>query len=187
MSLERRVERRKTERMPDSSFRIMTLMYRVVDSLYPHIGRRVKRFGIEKGATVVDYGCGPGRYAIRFADLVGEEGKVYAVDIHPLAIEAVSKKIAERKLTNIEPMLADGYESTLPDGVADVVCAIDIFWAIRNPTEFLGELRRITKNEGTLIVDFWPRPRRCTKQKLLDSGCWDIVEETSGHLKCKPR
>ena len=187
MSSEARVHNNETERMSDSSFRIMTLMYKVVDALYPSVGRRVKGFGLEKGSTVVDYGCGPGRYAIRFADLVGEEGKVYAVDIHPLAIEAVKKKIAERNLTNVEPVLAQGYDSTLPDGVADVVCAIDMFWAIRNPTEFLGELRRITKKDGTLIVDFWPRSPRSTKQKLLDSGSWDIVEETSGHLKCRPR
>jgi len=48
-----------------------------------------------KGMTVVDYGCGPGRYSIKFAEIVGNQGLVYAVDIHELAIE---KLVATPKL-----------------------------------------------------------------------------------------
>ncbi|MGB2854175.1 MAG: methyltransferase domain-containing protein, partial [Dehalococcoidia bacterium] len=107
--------------------------------------------------------------------------------IHEMAIEAVKKKIAKRNLTNIEPVLGDSYDSTLPDGVADLVCAIDMFWIINKPTEFLGELKRIAQKDGTLVVDDGHQPRSVTKQKILDSGLWDIVEETSDHLKCKPR
>ena len=187
MSLIRRVGRRKTERMSDRSFRGMMVAFKVVDFFYPYINKRVKKFGIEEGMTVVDYGCGPGRYATKFADLVGEKGKIYAIDIHEMAIEAVKKKIAKHNLTNIEPVLVDSYDSTLPDGVADLVCAIDMFWIIKKPTEFLGELKRIAQKDGTLVVDDGHQPRSVTKQNILDSGLWDIVEETSDHLKCKPR
>jgi len=75
----------------------------------------------------------------------------------------------------------------LPDDVADVVCAIDMFFIIKKPTEFLAELKRITKSDGTLVIDDGHQPRDLTKTKILDSGLWDIVEETSDHLKCKPR
>ena len=84
-------------------------------------------------------------------------------------------------------MLIHGYDSTLPDNVADVVCALDMFWIIKKPTDFLAELKRITKNTGILIVDDGHQPRSATKRKILDSGLWDIVEETPDHLKCKPR
>jgi len=187
MWLRRMLERRKTEKMPNLSFRGMMLTYKVVDLLYPYIGKRVTRFGIEKGMTVVDYGCGPGRYAVRFANLAGEKGKVYAVDIHELAIEAVKRKAQKSNLRNIEAVLAQGYHSTVPDSIADVVCAIDMFHAIRNPAEFLAEVRRIVKPDGTLVIDDGHQPRSTTRQKILDSGLWDIIEETSDHLKCKPR
>lgn len=78
MSLRKRVEKRKTEKMSSTSFRMMTLLFNVVDFLYPYIGKRVKKFGIQEGITVIDYGCGPGRYATKFAELVGEKGKVHA-------------------------------------------------------------------------------------------------------------
>jgi len=194
MGLRKGVRKRRTEKMSDMSFRGMTFLFKVIDFLFPYINKRVKKFGIKKGMTVVDYGCGPGRYTVKFAELVGEDGRVYAVDIHELAMEAVNKKIGRDNLRNIETVLAKGYDSTLPDydstlpdNVADVVCAIDMFWIIKEPMEFLAELKRIIKNDGTLVIDDGHQPRSVTKTKIYNSGLWDIVEETSNHLKCKPR
>jgi len=177
----------KTERMSDNSFRLMNFTFRVVDFIYPHIDKRVKKFGIEEGMTVVDYGCGPGRYTTRFARCVGEKGRVFAIDIHEMAVEAVEKKIADYGFKNVKVILVSGYDSTLPDGTADVVCAIDMFFIVKKPADFLGELRRILKNDGVLIIDDGHQPRSVTKEKILDSGFWDICEETKDHLKCKPR
>lgn len=186
MSLRKRAGKRQSERMSDTSFRMMHLTFKIVDFFYPYIKKRVKKFGIEEGMTVVDYGCGPGRYATKIAEIVGEKGKVYALDIHELAIEAVKSKIKKYDLANIQPILINGYDSTLPDDIADVVCAIDMFFIIKEPAAFLGELRRIVKKDGRLVVDDGHQPRSETKNKILDSGFWDIVEETKDHLKCKP-
>jgi ubiquinone/menaquinone biosynthesis C-methylase UbiE len=193
---EERAEERNTEKMSDAAFRVMAFAMKIDDFLLPfRIRKRVKKFGIESGMTVVDYGCGPGRYTIKFAELVGKDGKVYAVDIHELAIEAVRKIIAKHNIDNIEPVLIEGYNSTLPDNVADVVCAIDMFIMIKEPTEFLAELKRITKNDGTLVIDDSHKSRfekqkdkrQRTKDKINASGFWSIVEETKDHLKCKPK
>ncbi|UCB43955.1 MAG: methyltransferase domain-containing protein [Dehalococcoidales bacterium] len=186
-SLGRKAEKQNAERMSDISFKMMTFLFRVIDFIYPHIKKRVKGFGVQEGMTVVDYGCGPGRYATVFADFVGEEGKVYAIDIHELAIEAVKKRIEKHNLRNIEPVLAEGYNSGLPDNIADMVCAIDMFFGIRNPTEFLKELKRITKSGGVLVIDQGHQPRSVAKEKIVGSGCWDIFEESKDHMKCRPR
>jgi ubiquinone/menaquinone biosynthesis C-methylase UbiE len=180
------VEGRRNERMSNASFRIMALFFDIIDFVYRHVARRAKRFGISAGMTVVDYGCGPGRYALNFAKIVGEEGKVYALDIHELAIETVKKRITKRGIKNVRPILIEGYSSTLPDETADVVCAIDMFFIVKNPTEFLAELKRITRKEGFLVIDDGHQPRSLTRQKILDSGFWDILEETPDHLKCRP-
>ncbi len=181
------VEGQRSERMSNASFRMMMLFFDIIDFFYPHVARRVKQFGIREGMTVVDYGCGPGRYTVRLAEIVGEKGKVYAIDIHELAIDTVKKRIRERNLGNVQPILISGYNSTLPDEIADVVCAIDMFFIIKNPKEFLAELKRIARRGGTLVIDDGHQPRSVTKQKILDSGLWDIFEETADHLKCKPR
>lgn len=181
------IMKRKAEKMSDASFRFMTLCFRVIDFIYPYIDKRVKKFGIEPGMTVVDYGCGPGRYTTRFAELTTELGKVFAVDIHELAIEAVKKKIKKHGFKNIKPVLANGYNSTISDNVADIVCALDMFFAIQNPTEFFAELKRIAKKGGVLVIDDGHQRRSETKQKINDSRLWQIFEETKDHLKCKPK
>ena len=139
--------------MSNASFRMMKWTMSIIDIFYPYIDKRVKNFGITEGITLVDYGCGPGRYTTRFAKLVGDKGKVYAVDVQPLAVEAVKKKIQRLHLTNVEPVLANGYNSGLPDHVADRVAAIDMFFSVRDPNIFLKELHRITKPDGVLIID----------------------------------
>jgi len=192
MSVKGSVGKRNTEMMSNRSFRIMALVMKALDFLCPCVEKRVRQFGIEKGMAVVDYGCGPGRYTAKLAEFVGKKGKVYALDIHKLAINTVQRKIEKHNLKNIEPILINGYNSTLPNDTADVVCAIDMFLGIKKPTELLREIRRITKKDGILIIDGSHEPGNrqppsAVKQKILDSELWEIVEETSDHLKCKPR
>ncbi len=172
--------------MSDLSFRGMELIFKVVDFVHPYIDKRVRRFGIQPGMTVVDYGCGPGRYTTRFAHLVGERGRVFAVDIHELAIEAVKYRIQKQGLKTVTPVLAKGYDSGIRDRLADIVCAIDMFFAINDPTAFLAELRRITDPEGFLIIDDGHQSRSETRRKIAASGCWEVIEESKDHLKYKP-
>ena len=174
------------EQMPNFAFRLMSAVMAIEDLVHPTIDQRVLTFGIREGMTVVDYGCGPGRYATRFAKLVGNNGKVYAVDVQPLAIEMVKSKMMKRDLSNIAPMLAKGYDTGLPDEIADMVCALDMFFALREPTTFLREVHRITKLDGTLIIDDGHQSRQTTLQKIKVSGCWRVTEESRDHLRCLP-
>ncbi len=171
--------------MPDLVFRLMNLIMNVMEVFHARTDRRVQTFGIKPGMTVVDYGCGPGRYTVRFSKLVGNKGRVYAVDIHELAIAAVNQKIEKLGLQNVMPVLAHGYSTGLPDHTADVVCALDMFFMIKQPTEFLRELARVTKPDGRLVIDDGHQPRELTKKKILASGLWAIEQETDDHLTCK--
>jgi len=173
--------------MPDWCFKLMDLFFHIIDYIYPYIDKRVEKFGIKPGLTIVDYGCGPGRYTIRFAKLAGEQGKVFAVDIHKLAIEEIKKKIEKYGLKNVVPVLTDGYRSGLPDNTADLVCAIDMFHMVSNTSEFLAELKRIIKEDGILVIDDGHQRRSTTRKAIVESGLWEILVETKDHLKCKPK
>ena len=71
MGLKDNVHKREREKMSEKSFKMMTFTFKIVDFIFRYIDKRVRKFGIVEGMTVVDYGCGPGRYTIRFAKLVG--------------------------------------------------------------------------------------------------------------------
>ncbi|WP_128694533.1 class I SAM-dependent methyltransferase [Methanoculleus taiwanensis] len=175
----------KVFRMPDAHFRLMSLAFRIRDSIIPP-ERMLATFGVRKGMTVVDYGCGPGSYIKTVSDLVGPDGTVYAVDIHELAIESISQRIKQKGLANVIPTLAKGYDSGLPNSAADLVCALDMFFMIPDTDAFLAEIRRITKPDGVLIIDDGHQSREKTRSAIQTSGSWTIEEETRGYLRCRP-
>ncbi len=172
-------------RIPDPAFSAMAFLFRIRDRLYPP-ENKVTRFGIKSGMTVVDYGCGPGGYLDSAARLAGPEGIVYAVDIHERAIESVSKRITKTGQHRIIPVLAEGYNSGLATGSADLVYALDMFHMVPDTAAFLKELLRITKPDGILIIDDGHQPRDRTRQIITGSGLWDIISEEKAFLRCTP-
>jgi len=47
----------------------------------------LRAIGVKPGQVVLELGCGPGFFTIPAGKIVGEEGLVYALDLHPLALE----------------------------------------------------------------------------------------------------
>jgi ubiquinone/menaquinone biosynthesis C-methylase UbiE len=175
------------DKMPDFAFKMMTATFDLKDWLFPSVDKRVAGFGIQEGMTVVDYGCGPGRYTIRFAKLVGEQGKVYAVDVQELAIETVKQKMNSLGLKNVVSVVAKGYTTDIPDQSADMVFALDMFFGVSDPSALLAEIHRIVKPTGVLILDDGHQSRQKTLEKLNRSGKFEIVEASRDHLRCTPK
>jgi tRNA G37 N-methylase Trm5 len=57
---------------------------------------------VKKGQVVADLGCGSGYYTLPLAELVGPEGKVYAVDLGEKCIRMLDKKAKKGGYRNIE-------------------------------------------------------------------------------------
>ena len=132
-------------------FKFMTREFKRRDKKYPPINK-IKKTKIEKGDTVIDYGCGPGSYTIASAEFVGNTGKVHAVDIHPLAIEEVQNRANEKGLKNIMTILTD-CETKLEARSIDAALLLDIMHDLSDPGKILKELHRILKLNGSLSVD----------------------------------
>jgi ubiquinone/menaquinone biosynthesis C-methylase UbiE len=129
-------------------FRLMALGYKLRDLRLP---RRniLKEVGIKPGFRVLDYGCGPGSYTFPLAELVGESGQIYALDIHPLAIRRVKDMASKKRLANVQTILSD-CQTGLPDNSLDVVLLYDIFHHLSDPNKILKELHRVLKPSGVL-------------------------------------
>ncbi|SRR6266542_3976058 len=175
------------DKMPYFAFQMMSATFALKDWLFPSVDQRVAGFGIQQGMIVVDYGCGPGRYTIRFAKLVRERGKVYPVDVQELAIETMKRKMNSLGLKNIIPVLAKGYATGLPDHSADMVFVLDMFFGVRDPSALLTEIHRSVRPTGVLILDDGHQSREKTLEKLNTSGKWEIVEASQDHLLCIPK
>ncbi|MFX0036305.1 MAG: class I SAM-dependent methyltransferase [Candidatus Hermodarchaeota archaeon] len=137
--------------MSKTLFKFMKREFTLRDRKFPPI-EKIKKTKIKKGDVVLDYGCGPGSYTIAAAEIVGNTGKVYAADIHPLAIEEVNKRAIERGIKNIETILTS-CDTELESCVIDVVLLLDIYHDLSNPEVILKELHRVLKKDGWLSVD----------------------------------
>ena len=133
---------------PNFHYKLMALGYKFRDFFLPRMNT-LKEVGIEPGFHVLDYGCGPGSYIVPLAKLVGESGKIYALDIHPRAIQMV-QDIAERKgLKNIETIHSD-CATGLENGAIDMVLLYDTYHDVTNPDGVLEELHRVLKPDSVL-------------------------------------
>jgi len=81
--------------------------------------------------------------------MVGNSGKILALDINPLAITSVKKIIAKKRLSNVETIQSD-CDTGLPDKSIDTALLYDIFHHLEKPDKILKELYRILKPDGIL-------------------------------------
>ena len=153
-------------------FRLMSTQYKFRDLLLPRI-EILKEVGIEPGFSVLDYGCGPGSYVTPIAELVGESGKIYALDIHPLAIRMVQGIALRKKLKNVETILSN-CETRLPDNSIDIVLLYDIFHGLSEPKKILKELHRVLKSNGILSFNDHHMKDNEVKAKLIDGGFFKL-------------
>lgn len=134
--------------MPKRHFQVMAFLFKIRDLLWSR-ENILKEVGIKSGFQVLDYGCGPGSYAVVAAKKVGNSGTVYALDIHPLAVEHVKKRSSKERLNNIRTVLSDR-DTGLPDNSIDIVLLYDIFHDLGDPNSVLVELHRVLKPDGVL-------------------------------------
>jgi len=144
-------KKEKDKPMSKTHFKFMVKHFEKRDKNYPP-NLKIEKTKIKKGNIVLDYGCGPGSYTIAAAEAVGKTGKIYAADIHPLAIEEVKKRAEKRGLSNIETILTE-CNTKLEDNTVDVVLLLDIFHHLSDPVNILRELYRVLKGNGWLSVD----------------------------------
>ena len=166
---------KKLKPMPDISFKGMTWLYKFADPIR-NPQRRLKKIPLKEEMVVVDYGCGPGSYTIPAAKLVGPKGKVFAVDIHPLAIKTIKEKAARESLTNVEAVLVDSYDTGIQGSSIDLVLLIDTLPLVNNSDALFQELHRLLKQDGLIFISHGRIKMSKTREIVESTGLFTIVE-----------
>jgi len=153
-----------------------------------------QQIGIRGGQTILDFGCGSGAYAIPAARIVGEQGRVYALDKDKEALDELMQKAKSAGLKNIERMDTSGeLEIELTDESVDIVLLFDVFHSFYLPQpddrrRLLGEIYRIMKPSAFLAVSAWPNLEepetedeiKSAKFRLEKEVCETITNDSKG-------
>ncbi len=120
--------------------------------------RVVELLGLEAGDVACDVGAGPGYLALRMARAVGPAGAVYAIDVDPRMIEAVSRRSEEAGIRNLHPILSDARKGALPPRRCQVILVVNAFHHFPDGAAYLKKLAgRLSAGGRIVVVDFHRR------------------------------
>ncbi len=121
------------------------------------------------GGVLVDVGCGSGKLSSfvgdRFHRYIGVDAVRY--DDLPSQTEFISFDL-------------DTGKAPLPEGFADVVCAVEIIEHLENPRAFMRELVRLTKPGGLVIVTTPNQLSLLSKLTLILKNQFNAFQEAPG-------
>ena len=132
--------------------------------------------GLKEGQKVVEVGCGPGFFTIPAARIVGDEGHIYAVDVHPRAVDRVKKKIEKTSLTNVTPLCVNASNTGLPTGSIDLAFLFGLRSIAGGFEGMIFELNRVLKPGGILSFEK-TRGSEGELIKEVEQGGFDYTEK----------
>ena len=144
------------------------------------VRQQVARLNLPPGARILDAGCGSGRVL----DELAQFGQVAGVDASPVAVTAAHRR------GHVDVSLARVEELPFGDESFHLVTCLDVIEHTRDDTRALGELLRVTRPGGYLLVtapaypslwsshddrnDHFRRYRRGTLRAVAANAGWQL-------------
>lgn len=154
----------------------------------------INQLGVLRNSIVADFGCGSGYFTIPLAQHIGEDGKVYALDVLTSALESVESKAKIHGLSNIitkRVNLEKEGGSKLDSESVDWIILKDMLFQNNKRDVILKEARRILKKDGKMLAIEWNEKAsafgpgndlkisREELKKLIAGGGFEIEKEIS--------
>ena len=134
---------------------------------------------LKKGTTFLDVACGRGAYSLAAADIIGNSGQIYAVDLWEEGIGILKEEAASKEIQNMTTFVSDvAQHIPVEDDCVDVCLMATVLHdlvadSVDQPA--LKEVVRVMKSESALaIVEFFkkegppgpPKPVRLSPEEV---------------------
>jgi len=133
--------------------------YNPIKRLFENPVKSVEPY-VRKGQVVADLGCNTGYYTLALAECVGQEGKVFAVDLNEKAIQTLERKANVLGYHNIEAHASSATDlSYIKDNSIDFVLANGLLCVMAgNRQSVVNEIKRIMKPDGKAYLSLGSPP-----------------------------
>ena len=122
------------------------------------IPRVVETLSLSADAVVGDLGCGPGIFALAFANAC-PRGIVYASDVEPAQLDQVREHVVATGLRHVVPVLASSDDPHFPPGRLDLVFVGDTYHHLPDRVAYMRRLAATLKRDGRLaVLEYKPGP-----------------------------
>ena len=113
--------------------------------------------GLGPDMVFIDLGCGEGYFSLPAARIVGEKGRVFALDINPESIGNLETAAEQESLGNVTAMAGEGESTIFCEECADIVFFGIVLHDFADPAKVLRNARRMIKQTGKLINLDWKK------------------------------
>jgi arsenite methyltransferase len=127
----------------------------------------LKALELQIGKRVADIGAGGGYYALRFAEVVGTGGKVFAVDTDPMFLEFIQAKAKEKGLSNIETVLTTKDSAALPRKGVDLIFMRNVCHHIAKRAKYFRGLKDALGTDGRIAIIEYRGGKRVSFHRLF--------------------
>ncbi len=136
--------------------------------VHDHRDEIIQLLKLTPGMAVADVGAGSGLFTLALAEVVGDKGKVYAVDVQAYFLDHIGQKAKKKGLSNVELVRATHDAVGLPAGSIELALMSDVYHHIEHPADYLASLHAALRPGGRLVVIDYARIEGVSDAWLLD-------------------
>jgi len=112
----------------------------------------LKALNIQPGQTIADIGSGGGFFTFLFSQLVGENGRVYAIDINEDYLEFIMRQVTKKGLMNVTTVLATEQLILLPSHSIDLLFVRNVYHHLQNRTHYFSQAKKLVAPQGRIAI-----------------------------------
>jgi SAM-dependent methyltransferase len=110
-----------------------------------------QRAGFTIGQVIVDVGCGPGYATLDLADIVGPQGRIFALERSRRFLDVLKAKLRDRRCENVEPLELDLDMDDPPVHGADGAWCRWVLSFVKNPRKVLAAVAAALRLGGVFV------------------------------------
>ena len=127
----------------------------------------LKVLDVQNGHVVADIGAGTGLFTRLLSPLVGERGRVFAVEIAPAFLQYINESAEQQGLNNITPVLCSQRSTYLPSESLDLAFVCDTYHHFTFHQDSMASILRALKPGGQLVVIDFIREEGVSSEWIL--------------------
>jgi arsenite methyltransferase len=112
----------------------------------------LKVLKLQHGQKIADIGAGGGYFSLQFAEAVGTDGQVFAVDTNPQFLDFIKKAAKEKGLNNVVTILTEKDKPTLLGENLNLIFMRNVCHHLADRAEYFKKLKHALKPRGRIVI-----------------------------------